>query len=163
MATLSARPPREDPHELAREYLGVAKRGNGERHALRDRLLAAAERDETLPAALDPSPGPPLEAARWFRDPAEMAREYRAFVRGESLFLRCHRPLPAGAWITFSFREGPHRRLEVVVVGRAPGVMEVQPFRPDGGGLEGFLDAVAVALAQRILAPAPGAIGRKRR
>lgn len=163
MATVSARPPREDPAELAREYLRVAKRGNGERHELRRRLLATAEREEPLPAELDPSPGPGLEAARWFRDPAEMATVYRAVVRGESLFLRCHRPLPAGAWVTFSFREGPHRRLEVVVVGRAPGVMEVQPFRPDGGGLEGFLDAVAQALAERILAPAPGAVGRKRR
>jgi hypothetical protein len=163
MARVSAPAPREDPAELAREYLALARRGSGERHALRGRLLVAGLRDETLPVALDPSPGPPLEAARWFRDPAEMAREYRAAVRGESLFLRCYRPLPAGAWITFSFREGPHRRLEVVVVGRAPGVMEVQPFRPDGGGLEGFLDAVAVALAERILAPAPGAIGRRRR
>ena len=170
MTTVSARPPREDPAELARDYLWLAKRAappGTEEHArfrkLRSRLLAYGERFESIPVELDATPGPALEVARWFRDPGELIRTYRAVLRGESLFLRCHRPLPAGAWITFAFRNGPTRRLEVVVVGPGPRPKGGQPIRPGQAGLDGLHDVVARALAERILAPAPGAIGRRRR
>ena len=136
MTTVSARPPREDPAELARDYLWLAKRAappGTEEHArfrkLRSRLLAYGERFESIPVELDATPGPALEVARWFRDPGELIRTYRAVLRGESLFLRCHRPLPAGAWITFAFREGPARLLEMVVVARAPGVKSPDTMR----------------------------------
>jgi hypothetical protein len=168
MVTLTTRPP-PDPAELARDFLWLAKRGprpgtaeHARFRSLRSLVLSAGERFEKPFGDLDPTPGPALEAARWFRSPAEMAQVYRATARGESLYLRCRRPLPAGAWITFAFREGPARLLEMVVVARGPGLMEVQPYRPTGGGLDGLLDAIALSLARRMLAPAPGALTRRR-